>query len=216
MSAEKQTNYRFDAVYIVSAGSAVPALPYTGFEPTQLATPALQSTQLAAPPVTIGYYGTALSPTLTVGGTVSLQEAVLSSNTTLVSVPTFFQPTMSADYQELGLTLAALNSSTDEEWKIDKPIYEIARYVASELMAESYPAPKLFIHGPNSVVFLWEEGANNLYLTVSEHYISALALAGDEIQARVEFDRSTLPGTSILLPAIESARLGRPVLSSVG
>lgn len=90
-------------------------------------------------------------------------------------------------YQELG---QALNEMTEleegEEWRIDSPVYDAARYIASELMKMSLPAPRIFNHGPKSVVFNWSVGINNLYLTISADRMSALISTPERIQRRVD------------------------------
>ena len=92
-------------------------------------------------------------------------------------------------------------------------MYNVAQIVAGELVAAEYPAPKVMLHGPRSVVFYWGQGTNNLYVTVSEDFISLLVSSQRRIQLRLELPRNALLGSSVLLPAIESARLGRPVVT---
>jgi hypothetical protein len=129
-----------------------------------------------------------------------------------VSVPGPWRTDLSSDYRQLGHTLAELSQKVNDDWKIDEPVYNVARYVAAELMMNSYPAPKILVHGPKSVVFLWSEGTNNLYLTVSANQISALVSTPEEIKLRLDFPESTLSSASILFPALQSAQLGRPVV----
>jgi hypothetical protein len=49
---------------------------------------------------------------------------------------------------------------------IDNPVRSIAQKMRSKLLGV-VPCPKVFCHGPDSVVFNWEKGNENLYLTVS-------------------------------------------------
>jgi hypothetical protein len=177
------TKFRFDAIYIAAAGSTSPANT--------------NNVSMQAASTTYG----------------SVTDTV-ASNSALIGMPgAAWKVVLSDDYQALGQTLSELSSQTDDDWRIDEPVYQVARYVAAELMAESFPAPKLFIHGPASVVFFWEQGANNnLYLTVSERDVSALVMSNGEIQFQFDFPRSALQGTSLLLPALESVRLGGPVV----
>jgi hypothetical protein len=206
------TKFRFDAIYIAAAGSTSPA--NTNNVSMQAASTTYGS---------VTAYGGTATYTVTLpssgsywvaNGDVLLAQDTVASNSALIGMPgAAWKVVLSDDYQALGQTLSELSSQTDDDWRIDEPVYQVARYVAAELMAESFPAPKLFIHGPASVVFFWEQGANNnLYLTVSERDVSALVMSNGEIQFQFDFPRSALQGTSLLLPALESVRLGGPVV----
>jgi hypothetical protein len=145
-----------------------------------------------------------------VGESLPGQSYILSDN--LVLSTGYLRVGLTREYEELGGCLAALASDVDSEWKIDAPVFEVAQFVATELMENAYPAPRLLVHSPTSVVFFWGDGAKDLYLTVGAENISGLVMAKNEIEFRFDFPRSALPRASILRPALESARLGRPVM----
>jgi hypothetical protein len=95
---------------------------------------------------------------------------------------------MSAQYQELG---EALNQLTDDEleedWKIDGQIYESARIIASQLMQRSLPAPRIFTHGSNAVVFNWSFGTQSRYMTISKDCISILVTESTRRIGRADY-----------------------------
>ena len=75
----------------------------------------------------------------------------------------------------------------DDEWKVDASVYNAASHVAVALKASMLPAPRVFTHGPHSVVFNWSNAFNNLYLTISANRISALLSSPERILRRVEY-----------------------------
>lgn len=131
---------------------------------------------------------------------------------TFSSTPTILDIELTEKYQELG---QALNEMTEldegEEWRIDPPVYDAARYIASELMKISLPAPRIFNHGPKSVVFNWSTGVNSLYLTISADRMSALFSSPERIQQRIDYSASQMVGSSSALLYVESAYFGKPV-----
>jgi hypothetical protein len=131
--------------------------------------------------------------------------------TTFSSVPVILQSELIQDYQELG---EALNQMTEldeqNEWSIDPPVYRTACFIAAGLMVNSFKAPRIFTHGPKSVVFNWSRGASNLYLTISDDKVSALLSSPERIQRRIEFSVTDLLNPGRLLSTIQSAHLEQP------
>ncbi len=71
------------------------------------------------------------------------------------------------EYLELGEALSEMVELEEkDEWRIDAPVYANACHIAAELVASSYPAPRIFNHGPKSVVFNWSI-ENKSYLTIA-------------------------------------------------
>jgi hypothetical protein len=99
----------------------------------------------------------------------------------------------------------------DEE-KIDTAVHQVACQVAAELLALSLPSPQIFNHGPKSVVFNWSRGKDNLYLTISSDYVSALLSSPERIKRRIEF-----PTKDLLAPTwfrgLLSAGSDQPIVS---
>ena len=114
------------------------------------------------------------------------------------------------EYLELGEALNEMvGLEEDDEWKIDAPVYTTACYIASELMDALYPAPRVFNHGPKSVVFNWSVGTNNLYLTISPNRISALRSSPEHIERRVDYSLKQLTNPALFLSFIESRHQGQ-------
>jgi len=164
-------------------------------------------------------YPTYTSGSTAVGSSSGLPAVALRSESrllrkTLSSVPVIWQSELTQQYQELGEALNELTELEDDhQWKIDTPVYQVARYVATELLTHSYPAPEVFTHGTKSVVFNWALGVNNLYLTISSDRISALISTPKHIERRLDFSAKEFLASPVLLPAIRSAHLEKPVLS---
>jgi hypothetical protein len=95
---------------------------------------------------------------------------------------------LSQDYLELGETLNNMfDLDENDEWRIDEPVYATACHIAAELMVTTpYPAPRIFNHGPESVVFNWSRETTNLYLTISSNKISALLSSQERIEQRID------------------------------
>jgi len=90
-------------------------------------------------------------------------------------------------YSELSQTLTELgNSSQDDEWHIDIEVYNTSVQVAAALFDKNIPTPHVFSHGPKSVVFNWEDGRNNLYLTVGKSRLWAAVSSASEVKTRME------------------------------
>ncbi len=131
---------------------------------------------------------------------------------TFSSVPIISQSELRQEYQELGTALGEMTEFEDgEELKIDAPVYIAACYVASELMANSFPAPRIFNHGPKSIVFNWSNEADNLYLTVSADHISALISSPERIKRRIDWSANQLTDPSLALSTIKAAYSQEPV-----
>ncbi len=144
---------------------------------------------------------------------VPLNTVVMGNS--FVCYPANSSPQLASDYGELGETLAELrDSSADDEWLIDEPVYDIATQVASSLMALSYPAPKIFSHGRKSVVFNWEAADDrSLYLTISKDYVAGLLSSPSKIERRVQVPVALLVDTSLVRPFVEWTKSGQPVVS---
>jgi len=135
--------------------------------------------------------------------------------TAFSSVPTVRQLELQHGYQELGEALSQLTELEEgEDWKIDTPVYDAARYVAMELMASSIPVPRVFSHGSKSVVFNWERETRNLYLTISADRLSALISSPERIERRVEVDYSAkeFQNPSLLVSSIQVVQFEQPIL----
>jgi hypothetical protein len=133
---------------------------------------------------------------------------------TFSSTPVIWDTQLVKEYQGLGEALTQMTELDEEsKWGIERPVYEAACFVAAGLMINSFPAPRVFNHGPKSVVFNWTDtNSNNLYLTVSADRISALVSSPERIKRRLEFPTERLLDYGNLLGSIRSAQLERPVL----
>jgi hypothetical protein len=137
---------------------------------------------------------------------------------TFSSVPVISQSELAHEYKELGEALSEMTEFEEEgKWKIEPPVYDAARYVAGTLLANFFPAPRIFNHGPRSVVFNWSQGTRNLYLTISADRIAALISSPERIQRRMEIAYSSreLLDPSRLLTSIRSAHLEKPIVLAV-
>jgi hypothetical protein len=113
--------------------------------------------------------------------------------TTFLGEPFIWQVELAQDYDELGQALSEMADLDEEdEWKVNSSVYNAARYVAAALMDGSFPAPRVFNHGPKSVVFNWEYEGENHYLTISENQISTLRSSPECIIRRREFSVNQL------------------------
>jgi hypothetical protein len=121
---------------------------------------------------------------------------------TLSTVPIIWQWELNLKYQELGQALSEMTTLEEgNDWKIDSAVFSAASYVAAGLLAYSVPAPRLFTHGPRSVVFNWSNETNdNLYLTVSADKMSALISSPQRITQRVHYSAKEFPNIGRLLP----------------
>lgn len=128
--------------------------------------------------------------------------------TSFSSVPVVWQSEMIQEYRDLGEALREMTElEQPDEWAVEPPVLGAALNIAAGLMANWYPAPRVFNHGPKSVVFNWSAGTNNLYLTISADKISALISTPERITRRVDFLANELLKPSLFLSAIQSAHL---------
>lgn len=124
---------------------------------------------------------------------------------TFASVPTIWDWELGQKYQELGDALGEMTELDEgDEWKIDTAVYSAACYVAAGLMANLYPAPRIFNHGPKSVVFNWSDEGDNLYLTISADQISALISSPERIKWRVDLSAKELANPNRALSFIRA------------
>jgi len=120
------------------------------------------------------------------------------------------------EYHELGETLSEMTTLDEgDEWQLEAPVFNVACYVAAELMTNAFPAPQLFNHGPKSVVFNWSRGLDNLYLTVSSDRLSALISSPERIKRRVEYSLNELLSAGRIFGAIQSVYLDQQVIVTV-
>jgi hypothetical protein len=132
--------------------------------------------------------------------------------TTFSSIPVIWQSELGQEYQELGDALGQLTEvNQGDEWGVEPLVYGAACFIAAGLMVNSFPAPRVFNHGPKSVVFNWSCAANNLYLTISADRISALISSPERIQKRIEFSAADLLNPTLLLSTIQSAHPDQPI-----
>jgi hypothetical protein len=145
---------------------------------------------------------------------IPTQNVITSASTSsLVSVPGAWSLDVDSGYRDLGDALAELKDPAAQEWQIDESVYNVARHVAGVLMQSDHPPPKIFAHGPKSVVFLWSEGINNLYLTVSANQLSVLTSTPDRIDRRIEMPTEEVLAERILLAALRAAQFNQPILT---
>lgn len=145
---------------------------------------------------------------------------------TFSSVPLFWQSEISEKYSELGEALGEMTRLEEgDELKIDAEVQQVACQVSGVLWANSYPAPRIFNHGPKSVVFNWTHGENSLYLTISSDYISALTSTPERINQRIGFSTKNLlnpalmvrgllpppPGQLIFTTSSSASKISEPV-----
>lgn len=160
-----------------------------------------------------------LSTTVVASGTASVSISPRSENQllkmTFSSVPLVSQSEITQEYQELGEALGEMTHLKEgDEWKIDTVVYQVACQVAGELLANSFPAPRVLNHGQKSVVFNWSNGSNNLYLTVSSDHISALVSSPERIKRRIKLLTKNMLKPALLFRGLLSGRLEEPVVST--
>lgn len=144
------------------------------------------------------------------------QESLIFG-TSFSSVPVIWQIELSQEYQELGDALGKMTELEEaDEWKIDPPVYEAASNVAAELMANAFPAPRIFTHGPKSVVFNWSQESSNLYLTISADKLSALISTPKEIKRRIDYSINDLLNPAFVLRSLQSTSSHQPVVLITG
>jgi hypothetical protein len=129
------------------------------------------------------------------------------------SIPVISHHELKDEYRDLGNALSEMTQlGENEEWQIERPVFEAARYVAGELRGHGIPSPRLLSHGNKSVVFNWTMGKTNLYLTISGDRLSALVSTPERIQKRLEIDYSGLPQAMSTLIASAEESDYRPLL----
>jgi len=120
-------------------------------------------------------------------------------------VPVIGAGELRSDYQELGSALTEMTRvDIAEEWKVNAPVLEAAKFVASQLAAGGFPAPQIFNHGPLSIVFTWTHQADTLYLTVSADKVSALLSTPERIKRRHQSPLSEMAEQKFLLMSLHS------------
>lgn len=140
------------------------------------------------------------------------RSAHLIIDSSFSSIPVIWESELSHEYSELGEALAELTEIEESEGLgIEQPVFAAASSIALQLMANSYPAPRIFNHGPRSVVFNWTEGFQNLYLTISADKVSALMSIPAKIQRRIDYSMNSLLNPALVLRSLESASRQQPV-----
>jgi hypothetical protein len=77
-------------------------------------------------------------------------------------------------YLELSSALKDMSLADEDEDRIEPEVYRHACAYAAEVIQRHLPVPKIFSHGPQSVVFNWHNGGLNRYLTISRNSLSIL------------------------------------------
>ncbi len=134
-------------------------------------------------------------PAATESGSASLRSEPsalgpqsLLLQTTFSSISAVWDYDLFYSYHELGEALSELKELGDgDEWTIKPGVYFSASYIASELATSGVPAPRIFSHGSESVVFNWSIDTYNVYLTISADRVSALISSPEKIQRRSEY-----------------------------
>lgn len=92
-----------------------------------------------------------------------------------------------------------LDELTNVQWGIARlregdDITEAVRVRAHEMLEcfnrMGCMPPRISCHGPNSLVFTWDEGVNSFYVTVSDGGLSFLQSDPEHISLRADFVRS--------------------------
>jgi hypothetical protein len=149
--------------------------------------------------------------TFAVGGGEMFTTEWLNKNMTFSSVPVIWNSELNQEYRELGEALSGMSELNEgEEWRIDRPVYTAASNVAAALRANSVEAPRVFNHGPKSVVFNWSHNADNLYLTISADHISALISSPQCIKRRIELSACDLVDSAYTIAYVKAAFLEKP------
>jgi len=106
----------------------------------------------------------------------------------------------------LGEALSGMvEAQAEDEWRIEKDVYNCATYLAAKLMDRRFPAPQVFTHGPESVVFNWTYKENNLYLTVGADRISLLLSSPEMIKRRKEYLAKEFLNQPLALPSLDDS-----------
>lgn len=103
-------------------------------------------------------------------------------------VPVLTPQQLRAEYADVGKALSELKSiEAGDEWQIDEDVFDVATKLGANLLLRGWPAPHVYSHGPKSVIFNWEKGRDNFYLTISADKVSVLMSGPDSIKARRTF-----------------------------
>jgi hypothetical protein len=117
-------------------------------------------------------------------------------------------------YRELAEMLSQLSSSgEDDDWHIEQDVYNTSVQVAAALFNENIPAPNVFFHGPKSVVFNWDDGETNLYLTVGRSRLWAAVSSASEVKTRLELTGPANNVTGDFLMGLQQSFTKRPLLA---
>lgn len=107
-----------------------------------------------------------------------------------------------------------VEAQVEDEWRIERDVYDCATYLAAKLMGRGFPAPQVFTHGPESVVFNWTHETNNLYLTVGADRISLLVSSPEMIKRRKEYLAREFLNQPLALLSLDDAHLQQAVAHS--
>lgn len=135
---------------------------------------------------------------------------------TFSSTPLIWQTELYSKYWELGEALADMTDlDEDDEWKIDADVQQVAWQISESLVANWFPTPRIFNHGPKSVVFNWMKDNVNLYLTISTDYVSALLSSPKGINRRIDFSTKNLMQPASIVRGLLSDHAGQPMVSTI-
>jgi hypothetical protein len=121
------------------------------------------------------------------------------------SVPVVWESELAVEYHELGEALGQMTDlENGDEWRIDRAVFDTACFVAAGLFLTEQSAPRVFTHGPKSIVFNWGRENADLYLTISADRVSALISSPERVQRRIDFSLNDTSSQALLLSAIQS------------
>lgn len=117
-----------------------------------------------------------------------LANGVFISTASPAITGAFSAQELTAGYQELGEAFSQLgHDDLDDEFKVDDAMYQSALSMASCMNSISIPAPRLFTHGSQAIVFNWTTSHENRYLTISRNSISVLVSDRSTIKRCTEY-----------------------------
>jgi hypothetical protein len=129
--------------------------------------------------------------------------------------PAIWESEFGHAYEVLGDALSNMaEAQMEDEWRIEEDVYNRATFLATKLMDHGYPAPKVFTHGPESVVFNWTHKTNNLYVTVGADRISLLLSSPEMIKHRKDYSAKEFLNQPLALPSPEAPHLEQTVAHS--
>jgi hypothetical protein len=129
----------------------------------------------------------------------------------LSGIPVVWDSELTTEYNELGQALSEMKEIEDLEEGIEPRVFEAAANVATQLMANNVPAPRIFTHGRKSVVFNWTKDFQNLYFTISADKVSALVSIPAQIQRRIDYPLNELLNPALLLKSLAYANQSHPI-----